>query len=241
MTVSTPADIVALALVHAGVVGQGQIGAPEDTNNAFDILNMMLSQWSRKRWLVYHLIDVSKVTTGAQSYTLGPGGDFNTPRTDRIESAFVRQLLPGGQNQPDYPLEILQSREDYNQIALKTMGTWPSVLFYDSGYPMGAVYVWPLPAASQFEVHLSLKQPLTQFASLAQDIVLPPEYIPALFYNLAARLRPAYGMGPDPTITAMAKDALNVLRGANTQIATLRMPGTLVGQARMYNVFSDGR
>lgn len=237
---TTPADIVALALVHAGVVGQGQTAGSEDTNNAFALLNMMLSQWSRKRWLVYHLIDVSFTTTGAQSYTVGPGGNFDTPRPDRIEAAFLRQLLPSMANQIDYPLTVLQSREDYNQIALKTMGTWPSLVFYDSAYPVGYLYVWPVPAASQFAVHLSLKQTLDQFTSLAQDIILPPEYVPALFYNLAGRLRPAYGMGPDPTITALAKDALNVLRGANTQIPTLRMPAQLVGNARQYNVYSDG-
>lgn len=237
---TTPADIVALALVHAGVVGQGQTASAEDTNNAFSLLNMMVSQWNRKRWLIYHLIDVSVTATGAQSYTVGPGGDFNTPRPDRIEAAFLRQLLPAMTNQIDYPLVVLQSREDYNQIALKTMGTWPSIVWYDSAYPLGVLYVWPVAATQQFAIHLSLKQTIDQFTDLAEDIVLPPEYVPALFYNLAVRLRPAYGMGPDATLVALAKDALNVLRGANAQIPTLRMPDQLVGVARFYNVYSDG-
>jgi hypothetical protein len=142
-------------------------------------------------------------------------------------------------NQIDYPLVVLQSREDYNQIALKTMGTWPSVAWYDSAYPLGNLYVWPVAAASQFAVHLSLKQTIAQFANLADDIVLPPEYVPALFYNLACRLRPAYGQPPEPTLVALAKDSLNVLRGANTQIPTLRMPDQLVGVGRFYNVYSD--
>lgn len=237
---TTPADIIALALVDAGIVGQGQTASPEDTNNAFRRLNMMMSTWARKRWLVYHLIDVVKVSTGAQSYTLGPGGDFDTPRTDRIEAAFVRQLLPQSAQPVDYPLNVLTSREDYNRITLKSLGTWPYAVFYDSDWPMGRVYVWPEPAASQFEIHLSLKQPLNQFANLADNLNLPPEYEAAILHNLIVRLRSAYQMPGDPVQVALAKDALNVLRGANTQIPTLRMPGALMGVRRAYNVFSDG-
>ncbi len=237
---TTPAELIALALVDAGVYGQGQTASAEDTNNAFRRLNWMMSQWSRKRWLVYHLIDVSFTSTGAQSYTVGAGGNFNTPRPDRLEAAFVRQLLPSGQNQIDYPLQVLQSREDYNRIALKTMGTWPSLVFYDSDYPLGNLYVWPIPAASQFAIHLSLKQPLSQFTSLAQDINLPPEYEGALFYNLVVRLQTSYKIPLDPMAVALAKDGLNVLRGANTQIPSLRMPNTVLNRGRYYNVYSDG-
>lgn len=237
---TTPAELIALALIDAGIYGQGQTASAEDTNNAFKRLNWMLSQWSRKRWLVYHLIDVSLTSTGAQSYTIGAGGNFNTPRPDRLEAAFVRQLLPSGQNQIDYPLEVLQSREDYNRIALKTMGTWPSLVFYDSDYPLGNLYVWPVPAASQFAIHLGLKQTLAQFTSLAQDINLPPEYEGALFYNLVIRLQASYKIPPDPMIVALAKDGLNVLRGANTQIPTLRMPSAVTNRGRFYNVYSDG-
>ncbi len=239
MAITTAAQIVALALKHSGVIGVGQTALAEDTNDAFDLLNMMVSQWSRKRWLIYHLIDVFTPSTGALSYSIGTGGDFDTPRPDRIESAFARQIIPSSSQRVDYPLQLVLAREDYNLITLKEMGTWPSLVFYDSAYPLGYLYFWPLPNAGQFELHLSLKETLSQFANLADEINLPPEYIPVLFYNLAARLRPAYQMPPDPTVTALAKDALNVIRGANAQVATLRMPNAVVGRQRMYNVYSD--
>jgi hypothetical protein len=94
-------------------------------------------------------------STGAQSYTVGTGGDFNVARPDRLEAAFVRQLIPSGQNQIDFPLQILQAREDYNRIALKTMGTLPQVIFYDSAYPLGVIYPWPVPQASIYQIHLT--------------------------------------------------------------------------------------
>jgi hypothetical protein len=235
----TPAELIALALLDSGVIGQGQTASAEDANNAFIRLNMMMAQWRRKRWLVYHEVDVPLTSTGAQSYTVGTGGDFDVARPDRLEAAFVRQLIPSGQNQVDYPLEILQAREDYNLIALKTMGTLPQVIFYDSAYPLGVVYPWPVPQASIYQIHLTLKADLPQFTSLAQTINLPEEYRAALHYNLCARLRPAYQMPPDPSIVGLARDALNVIRSANTQIPRLRMPASLRRNGGRYNILND--
>src|SRR5258706_11687138 len=172
----TPADIIALALLDAGVVGQRQTASAEDTNNAFSRLNSMLSQWARKRYITYRINDVSFTSTGATSYTVYLGGNFNIARPDRIETAFFRQLIPSGTQQVDYPLAILQSREYYNRITLKTMGTWPSVCFYDPVYPQGLLYVWPVPAASLYSIHIGLKQDIPQYAALTDALNLPLEY-----------------------------------------------------------------
>lgn len=236
---TTPAELIRLALIDAGIFGRGQTADAEDTNNAFTRLNWMLSQWSRKRWLVYHLIDVVCESTGALSYSVGSGGDFDTIRPDRIESAFARQISPQTPNPVDYPLTPIPSREDYNRIVLKNMGTWPALYFYDSGYPEGQLYVWPLPAAGQFDLHISVKKNLDRFTSLAQEIEFPPEYEAALFQNLVVQLRAAYQLAADPVRVGLAKDALAVLRGANAQIPMMQMPSAVVGKRRFYNVYSD--
>jgi hypothetical protein len=235
----TGADLIALALLDAGITGQGQASSGEDTTNALRRLNYMISTWARQRWLVYRLLDVVCTSTGAQDYTIGPGMQFDTVRPDRIESAFARQLLPSQGNPIDYPLRIIQSREDYNLIAMKTLGTWPALVFYDSGWPTGVIKVWPLPAAAQFAIHLSVKQPFSQISDLTAAIALPPEYEAALLSNLVVRLCSAYKLPLDPVQVGLAKETLNVVRGANAQIATLRMPSAVVGGGHRYNVYSD--
>lgn len=236
---TTPLDIITAGLKKAGVLGVGQTPLAEDTNDAFDDLQDMLGQWQRKRWLIWHLVDYSFTSTGAQSYTVGPGGNFViSPRPDRIESAFFRQIVTSQPAQIDYPLEIIEAREDYNMISLKTLASFPQYLFYDSAFPTGIAYPWPLIPATNYELHLTVKETLAQFTSLAQTISLPLEYFAALKFNLALRIRQAYQLPPDAALIGLAKDALNVIRNANLQIPRLRIPTDLV-RPGIYNVYSD--
>ncbi len=234
----TPLDIVKQSLKKAGIIGVGQTPLAEDTNDAFYDLNDMIGQWARKRWLMWHLLDVSLVSTGAMSYTVGVGQDFNTPRPDRLEAAFFRQIQNGQPNNIDYPLELIESRETYSNIPLKSLSTFPTSIFYDAAYPTGVVYPWPVPQATIYEIHLIIKDQLTQFTSLNQTIVMPPEFTAALKFNLAIRLRQAYMLPADPVLIGLAKDSLAVIRGANAQIPNLVMPSDLI-RGGLYNVYSD--
>lgn len=230
--------VVSLALKNSGVLGTGQTPGAEMTNTAFDTLNAMIGQWAAKRWLVYHLVNLTKTSTGAVSYTIGPAGDFNCAvRPTSIEAAFVSQNLNTPQ-QIDTPLEILQSREDYSRIAMKQLVSFPYYLYYDNSFPLGTLYPWPAPNATLYGLTVTIKMVLPAFANLSDDINLPAEYQEALIYNLAVRMRALYQMPPDPAIVALAKSGLNTIRNANAQVPRLQMP---LGMARngRYNVYSD--
>lgn len=235
---STVGDLVTSALKTAGVLGVGQTALSEDSNDAFNLLNYMVALWNRKRWLVYDLLDTALTSTGATSYTVGSGGNFNIARPDRLEFAYFRLLNSTGQNQVDFPLQILPSREDYSRIALKSLSTWPTYTFLDSGYPTGSVYFWPIPPATTYELHIGTKNPISAFTSLAQTVNLPPEYQMPIVYNLAARLRVSYQLPVDQALVALAEDSLNVIRGANAQVPTMTMPKPL-GRGYLYNIYSD--
>lgn len=241
MAVTSAADIVRLALKDAGVLGVGQTANAEDTNDVFDTLNMMLAGWSIKRWLVFHLLDLSIVSTGAQTYTVGPGGNINTgssQRPDRLEDGcYFRQLVSTSTpNQIDYPLRILESREDYSRIALKQLVTFSDYIFYDPVMPLGVIYPWPIPNSAYYEIHILVKDQLQQFTNLATAINLPNQYIAAMRYNLGATIRPLYQLPPDQTLAALALTSLNILKNSNAQIPRLRMP---LGRGWKYNPYSD--
>lgn len=236
---TTARDIVNLALKDAGVVGVGQTPLAEDANDAFTKMNWMLSQWQRKRWVIYQLVDLSFTSTGSQTYTVGPSGNFDiSPRPDKLEAAFFRQLINAAPNQVDYPLAIIPSREDYSRIALKQLTTFPQAIYYDPGFPLGTIYPWPIPQASIYSIHIIVKAELQQFTNLSDTVNLPEEYFSAIELNLVTRLWPQYGFQPDPTVIGLAKDALNVIRGANMQISSLTMPNDVMRDGH-YNIYSD--
>ena len=241
LDVTTAQGIITIAMKDSGIVGVGQTPLAEDMTDALMRLNMVMAQWGRKRWLVYQLMDLPLTSTGAQNYTVGPGGQFNIGvRPDRLENGcFFRQLINSSPNQVDYPLELLESREDYNRITLKQLQTFPGFIFYDPGYPLGLVYPWPVPQPNIYEIHLLVKASvINQFASLTTTVGLPNEYLMAIYLTLANVLRTAYRLPPDNDLIQRAKEAREVVRGANTALARLKMPFDLV-RPGVYNPYSD--
>lgn len=236
----TARDIITLALQDCGAFGLGQTPTGEDINNALTRLNWMIQQWQKKRWLVWRLLDLSVVSTGAQTYSIGPSAaNINLSyRPDKLEFAYFRLTTQSQPSQVDYPLELIQSREDYSRIALKQLTAFPQYMFYDPALPNGFLYPWPLPQASIYELHVLVKEAFAPFASLTTTVVLPDETYAALFYNLQVRLCAAYRIPPQPALVALAKDSLQTLRSANYAIARLQVDTSLI-RPGIYNPYSD--
>jgi len=234
---TTPIELINLALKQSGVLGVGQTASAGDVQDAFKIMNMMLAQWQTNRFLVYHLVTNSLVCTGQQSYTVGIGGDFSIPRPDKISAAYVQLTSQTAPNQVDYPLTIITAREDYDRIAVKQQGSMPTALFYDSAYPLGSVFPWSVPD-NQYSLFITTFAQLQQFGTVADVIDMPPQYEEAIMWNLAGRLRPMYGLEPEATITALARASINTLATSNAQIPTMTIDPTLTNRGK-YNVYSD--
>lgn len=238
LAIATFGDLISLALINAGIIGQGQTAGTEDTNNACQMLNAMLGQWQRRRYLIYHLEEQSISATGAQSYSIGPGGDFAmAARPSEINYAFARQVINANPQQIDYPLQILPSREDYALIQLKSLASFPQWAWFDAAYPLGQLFVYPV-ITSQFSIYIGYPALLQSVSSLTDAINMPPEYIGALLYNLAVVLAGAYQLTPNPFVLGEARATLETLRTANAQVPRMTMPRGLIYPPR-YNVYSD--
>jgi len=239
---TTGSDIVIQALKKAGVIGVGRVPSADDTNDALADLNDMLAQWNTQRWMVWHLLDLEFVSTGQQTpYTVGPGGNFNVSRRpDRIESAYLRQFVSTGLN-VDTPIEIIPSYEEYSRLSLKSLQSFTLYGFLDSSWPLGKFYLYPWPNADRYGVHIQLKDVLPIIA-LATDLSsIPDHYVAAMKFNLARRLRQAYGKGmaPDPELNNQARNSLDVVKQSNVQIPELVMPRGLITMSSGWNIFSD--
>jgi hypothetical protein len=234
----TAADVIRLALLNSGAVTLSQTIYAEDMLAGYDLLNGMLAIWSRKRWLIWHLLDISVPTTSQRMYSIGPGGDFDFPRPDRLEAAYFRQFVQSGGQPVDFPLDLLQSMEDYAQVALKFLTSWPQAVFYDSAFPSGQIFPVPIPNVQNSELHVLIKDTLNQFPTVTTPVNLPPEYFEAIWTNLAIRLGGIYpGVEITPRLAGLAKAALETIRGANAQIPRLRIPLSL-GRQPLFNIYA---
>ena len=132
---------------------------PQDLTDAQMMLQLMMQQWRQKRWLVYRLDWVLfPLTVGKGSYTVGPAsgtpdviveGNF---RPANIQSVYLRQEVGSGPNSfpIDFPMRNYQSRQQDDQIRLKSLHSWPAGIYYDPTIGSGTIYVWPLPVQTHF-------------------------------------------------------------------------------------------
>lgn len=232
---TTPRDLILLAMKQTGVIGVGQTPIASDINDCFTLLNQMVSQWARKRYMIMHLVNLSFTGTGQPSVTVGPSGDINTIRPVNIQSAFVR-LSPDSQNPVDKPLIVLQALEDYNNIGVKNIVSMPSYIYLNPTFPLATVFTYPA-CSDQYEVFFSVLAPLERFDNLSQVIDLPPEYEAALMYGLCLRMAPMYGMAVSADLRLLAKQAVDTITDTNAQIPQLML--NVPNGRGWYNIFTD--
>lgn len=80
-----PIDIISRALKDIGALEAGETPAPADAQDAFDMLNDMLDQWSNEQMMVFYKTEiVYTLTAGQTQYTIGPGGQIGATFTGSI-------------------------------------------------------------------------------------------------------------------------------------------------------------
>lgn len=243
-------DILAYAQRASGLLGVGQVALPQDTADAQTALMLMLQQWRQKRWLVFRLDNVIfPLTAGKGDYTIGPSGAVPAPdvvvpgnfRPANIQGCFLRQAVGSGSNSApiDYPMTVLESRQQYDQIALKSLHSWPSQIYYDPIIPSGTAKVWPIPMQPLFSLYVSFQQAIDMAGEGATtidlDTLVPVETQEAIVYNLASRLCINYSVPVNPALAAAARSTLNTMRMTNFALQPLHMPAALHGRPRFKN------
>jgi hypothetical protein len=80
-----PIDIISRALKDIGALAAGETPTPEEAQDAFDMLNDMLDQWSNEDMMVYNFTEiVFPVVSGQTQYTIGPSGDIGSNFTGSV-------------------------------------------------------------------------------------------------------------------------------------------------------------
>ena len=236
---TTAADLIKTAAQKLGAVESGASLTAEEVNDGLNVLNSMLDAWAIERRYVYQIQQESLTWPSATtSRTIGASGNFNTTRPERIEEGtFFRDS-----NNNDYHVTVTDNRMVYDQITVKSVtSTYPQILFYDKAYPLGILYVFPVPTGA-LTLKLNSWKILQSFASLTTDLSLPMGYRHAIEHNLAIELEPVFEMTAPDSVVRLANKSLAALSRHNSPsvVASTEAAHVIGGGGGRYDIFADG-
>lgn len=215
---STVSDIIKGALRLIGVIGSSDVPTAGESADTLSALRAMMSSWSTEGLAVNkYTREVFALVGGQASYTMGPGGDFDTTRPVSVDfaassDANIVELTPFIPGDPlalpdpipdtpatyevrsvyETPVDILNIQE-WSEIQNKLLQSQYVQKIYASGdSPLEVINVYPVPSVASALV-LYTQKPLIDYDSLVTVIELPPGYERAIKYNLACEIAPEFG------------------------------------------------
>lgn len=232
---ATAGDLITGALRLIGQLAEGEVPSSETSNDALLALNQMLDSWSTERLSIYSTQDqVFTWPASTISQTLGPTGDFvgNRPVT-LDDSTYFRDAGTG----VSFGIKII-NQQQYDGIAVKTVtSTYPQVLWLNMTMPDIEMYVYPVPTRS-LEWHFVSVDELTQPATLATELLVPPGYLRAFRFNLAVEIATEFGLDPPQNVARIAMSSKRNLKRVNNPEDIMALPYSIVGTRQRFNIFA---
>ena len=207
---TTARTIVKKSLQKIGALVKSEEPDADEADDGLSALNALMASWGNDSLNEYARTLETFSLTGASSYTIGSGGNFNTTRPSNIVSATVKS------GSIDYTLTVVDD-ETYNSIAYKNITGIPQFINYSNAYPLGVIRLYPLDNGVT-SITLLTEKPLTEFAALDTDMSLPDGWERALIYNLALEIAPEYNMKPDAYIAKVAQESLGLIKSKVAQV-----------------------
>ena len=232
---ATAGDLINGALRLLGVLAEGETPSAETSADALNAMNQMLDSWNSERLAVYNTQDQTfNWPTDEITRTLGPTGDFVGNRPVLLEdSTYFRDPSTN----VSFGVKFI-NQQQYNGIAVKTVtSTYPQVIWVNMTMPNITMTIYPKPTRT-LEWHFISAAQLSQPATLATDIVLPPGYLRAFRYNLACEIAPEFGVEPSRQVQRIAMVAKRNIKRINNPDDIMSLPYSLVATRQRFNVYA---
>ncbi|MEK9722044.1 MAG: hypothetical protein VW405_00990 [Rhodospirillaceae bacterium] len=193
----TIGDAITGALQDLGVLAAGEAPAAEDSSVALDRVNDWLDGLATEGLTVYTNARTTwALVNGTGSYTIGTGGDVNITRPTGPEAILNIGYQDTSQSPTqEYLLGRPLTEDAYAAITQKTFqSTYPTSWYYNPTYPLGTLIAWPVPTSNTLQGVIYTPQPLSEYATLATALSLPPGYRRFIRTNLVVELGPTFNV-----------------------------------------------
>lgn len=206
-------DLIKASLRKLTVYASGELPSPEELADGLLALQSMLRRWAGKQIVVYSSTkETFTMSTGVNPVSWGSGGVFTTTRPNKILGAFVTDS-----SNTSHPVSVI-SEVEYRNITNKAIQDRPYSMFYNPSYPLGYVYLYPVPSIAE-SISIDSLKPFTEtssFDDVLSTLSFPPNYEEALIYNLAVRLASEFGKAITEEVSSIALSSYNDIIGLNS-------------------------
>lgn len=176
----TAREIVTFALKQLREVGAGQTPSAEDMTDGIEALNLMLKAWQMTMPNLWRQTEGTLTLTSATA-------SYSLTAAYRVISARFRQ------SGRDIPMALL-TREEYQNLALKTSAGIPTQYYFDPQRASGTLYVWPVLATAAGEtIQYTYQRRFEDIDDPANDLDVPQEALQTVGYALAEELLDSFG------------------------------------------------
>ena len=225
----TAGDFIRQALRMINNIGATEVPSGADAADALISLNQMSDAWNADALAIPGTkIEDFPLTIGQQVYTLGSGGNFDTPRPAQLTNVSV--ILP---TQVPYEVPLMSlTRDEWQAVLLKaTPGSYPIALYDDGSFPFRNLSFWPIPQVPCGFRMYSWESNVI-FPDLTTAFSFQPGYSEAIKYNLALRLS-LEGFGQaNANLLAAAQISMATIRAFNVEISKLECDEMFQGTSK---------
>jgi hypothetical protein len=223
------------ALRLIGQLAEGETPSAATSNDALTAMNQMLDSWSTERLSVFTTQDqVFTWPANIATRSLGPTGNFVGNRPVQVDDSTYF-LDPS--NNISFGIKLI-NQQQYNGIAVKTVtSTYPQVMFVNMAMPDIDMTIYPVPSKA-LQWHFISVVELVEPATLATTLVVPPGYLRAFRFNLAAEIAAEFGVEPPPQVQRIAMSSKRNIKRINNPDDVMSMPYAIIATRQRFNVFS---
>jgi hypothetical protein len=215
---TTPLDIITDALEKLGVYAPGEKISGADTERGMNLLDDLIDQWRNDSIQLFQLISiVASLQVDTQLYLVGPGGTIAAP------SAPQRVVIGPGEASllASAASSLVDSVSDVEWNAMyntQNLGI-PSVMYYSFAFPLGSLFVSPIPAVAGMTLTFDGYYPLGNYTvgpPSIPDIEHAPGQRIGLASNLAMLIHSYFSVGQiTPDLIAQAQQSKTTLTLTN--------------------------
>lgn len=231
----TVRDLINGSFRLLGVLASGESPSSQEQTDAFNALNDLVDSLSNNRLFIYNITEESfSFLTSKQTYTMGPSGDFDTTRPQKIENV---NIVVSGTEDFELPMKLI-NKDEWAQIKVKTVDSpLPRRIYPDYAYPLINLNFWPIPSTTN-SVKIWSWKAIADFATVDTTLSLPPGYQRLLRYNLALELAPEYGVTPSNEVREIARKSIQEIEAMNLGPQYLDCDPAVLGSSKAFNYYT---